>query len=55
MRFWLAIVVAEHARALTNVGKALRAPPIPHPTVTGVDIVVWLLCLQRSRAAFDTM
>ena len=51
----LAIVVAEHARARTHVGKALRAPAVPYPTASGLDLVVWLLCLQRARAAFDAI
>lgn len=51
----LAMVIAEHARASSTVGRALRAPAAPHPAASGLDLVVWLVCLQRARAAFDAL
>lgn len=51
----LSIVVSEHAKSKSQVGKAFRTPAIPYPTASGLDIAVWLVCLQRARVAFDSI
>ena len=45
----------ENACNRIHDGKALRAPALPYPTASGLDLVAWVLCLQRARAAFNTI
>lgn len=49
----LAHVVSEHARAAGPVGRALRAAA-GEGGISPVDLVVWVVCLQRPQATAET-